>query len=62
MEFKPSAPQHPTLMETLCRALQWLEKTEDLDQETPALADLKQAILVQIANVAIEDREEPQAA
>lgn len=49
-------------METLCRALQWLEKTEDLDQETPALTDLKQAILVQIANVAIEDREEPQAA
>jgi hypothetical protein len=56
--------RNPTLLETLCRTLQWLEKTEDLDQDDPALKDLKRAILLQIANLEIKDkeREEPEAA
>jgi hypothetical protein len=60
----PSAivSRFPTLLETLCRTLQWLEKTEDLDHDDPALQDLKRAILLLIADLEIQDEEEPEAA
>jgi hypothetical protein len=54
--------RHPTLMETLCRTLQWLEKTEDLDRDDPALRDLKRAVLMHIAELQIQEREQPEAA
>jgi hypothetical protein len=54
--------RHPTLMETLCRTLQWLEKTEDMDKDDPALKDLKHAVLSHIAELQIHDREHAEAA
>jgi hypothetical protein len=53
---------HPTLLETLCRTLQWIEKNEDLDREDRALHELKRAVLLQIAELEIQEREEPTAA
>jgi hypothetical protein len=53
--------RNPTLLETLCRTLQWLEKTEDLDRDDPALKDLKRAILLQIANLEIKDKEKEES-
>lgn len=58
----PVVTCHPTLMETLCRTLQWLEKTEDLDRDDPFLKDLKRAILLQIAELEVQEKEEPEAA
>jgi hypothetical protein len=54
--------RHPTLLETLCRTLQWLERTEDLDHDDPALKDIKRAILLLIADLKVQDEEEPEAA
>jgi hypothetical protein len=52
----------PAQMETLCRTLQWLEKVEDIDQENPALRDLKRAILLEIAKLEITEEDQPNAA
>jgi hypothetical protein len=52
----------PTLMETLCGTLQWLETIEDLDQENRALTDLNRAIRLQIAELEIQEEDEPSAA
>jgi hypothetical protein len=56
------AASHPTRMETLCRTLQWLEANEDFDQESPALTDMKRAILVKIADLELLEEDESSAA
>lgn len=49
--------RHPALMESLCRALQGIEKIEDLDQKNQALISLKRAILLTIAAEITEEDE-----
>jgi len=61
MVSKTAVSRRPTLLETLCRAFQWLEKTEDLDVEDSALEELKEAILLEIANLATEETIEQEA-
>jgi hypothetical protein len=56
------AVRDPAQMETLCRTLQWLEEIEDLDEEIPALIELKRAILLQIAELEIQEEDAPNAA
>lgn len=56
------AVRDPTRMETLCGTLQWLEEIEDLDQENAALTELKRAILLQIADLEIQEEDAPNVA
>jgi hypothetical protein len=56
------AVHDPTPVETLFGALQWLEKIEDLDQENRVLTDLKRAILLEIAELKIQEEDKPNAA
>lgn len=59
---KSVVARHRTLMENLYRTLQGLDKIEDLDEENPALTELKRVILLRIADLELREREGPDAA